>query len=338
MDHLHEQIAQLAAGMMRARGDDLAGIQHLDATPLPDKRAIHAMLDKLLELLFPGYYGGGVPFAHLDLRIQMLAAEVAETLRQQTFREAQHLCRRAQPDCAECHRYADEVAGTMLAELPQVRRTLDEDACAAYRNDPAASGYDEIFFSYPGMEAVAVHRLAHVLNRQGLVLLPRIMSEWAHMRTGIDIHPGAAIGAGFFIDHGTGVVIGETTTIGEHVTLYQGVTLGALNFPRDGQGNVIRGAKRHPTIEDEVVIYAGATILGGETVIGRGAVIGGNVWLTESVPPGSRVVIGKPDLRIIQRKDAPPAPLLAAAAGAHAQEPPRRLPPCAVDGKTRCER
>jgi len=164
------------------------------------------------------------------------------------------------------------------------------DAEAAYKGDPAARNIDEVILAYPGFYAIFVHRVAHEFRKLGLDLMARIMSEYAHSKTGIDIHPGATIGESFFIDHGTGVVIGETTEIGKNAKIYQGVTLGALSFPKDHDGNIIKGQKRHPTIEDNVTIYAGATILGGNTVIGEGAVIGGNVWITESVPPHYKVV------------------------------------------------
>ena len=176
---------------------------------------------------------------------------------------------------------------------------LATDVEAAYEGDPAATSFDEIIFSYPSIYAVMVYRLAHVLYKMRVPLIPRIMTEHAHHRTGIDIHPGTEIGTHFFIDHGTGVVIGGTAVIGNHVKLYQGVTLGAFSFDKDASGELVRNTKRHPTIEDDVVIYAGATILGGETVIGRGSVIGGNVWLTHSVPPGTRVLQDSPNLRII---------------------------------------
>lgn len=178
----------------------------------------------------------------------------------------------------------------IIRELPFIKKLLDLDVVAAYRGDPAARNYDEIILAYPGFYAVFTHRIAYEFQKRGLDLVARIMSEHAHSKTGIDIHPGASIGTGFFIDHGTGVVIGETTIIGNNVKVYQGVTLGALSFPKDEDGNIIRGKKRHPTIEDNVTIYAGATILGGDTVIGEGAVIGGNVWITESVPPNCKVV------------------------------------------------
>ncbi len=169
---------------------------------------------------------------------------------------------------------------------------------AAVEGDPAAKGYHEIVFCYPGLEAVTVYRIAHELTLLDVPLIPRIMTEFVHGKTGIDIHPGARIGRSFFIDHGTGVVVGETCDIGDHVKLYQGVTLGALSFPRDADGNIIRGKKRHPTLEDDVVVYANATILGGDTVIGHHSVIGSNVWLTSSVDPFTTVVMEKPSLRM----------------------------------------
>lgn len=195
---------------------------------------------------------------------------------------------------------ASEITERFLARLPRVRALLAEDVEAAYEGDPAATGYAEILVSYPSLHAVTIQRLAHELDGLGVPLLPRIMTEHAHCRYGIDIHPAARIGRQFFIDHGTGVVIGGTTVIGDRVKLYQGVTLGALSFPRDPDGKMIRGRKRHPTLEDDVTIYAGATILGGDTVIGAGSVIGGNVWLTESVPPGTRVQIKPPAQRVHQ--------------------------------------
>ncbi len=172
---------------------------------------------------------------------------------------------------------------------------------AAYDGDPAATGCEEVILAYPGFRAIFTYRIAHELHLLGVPLIPRIMTEFAHQETGVDIHPGARIGRSFFIDHGTGVVIGETTRIGDHVKLYQGVTLGALSFPKDERGRLIRGTKRHPTVEDGVVVYAGATILGGETVIGSGSVIGGSVWLTTSVPPGTRVTLQGDQLKLEPR-------------------------------------
>ncbi len=187
-------------------------------------------------------------------------------------------------------RKAKEIVAEFVRALPEIKRLVDSDVEAAYEGDPAATSPMEVVMAYPGLYAVAIHRLAHELYRLKVPIIPRVMSELAHSKTGIDIHPGATIGERFFIDHGTGVVIGETTVIGRNVKLYQGVTLGALSFDKDPTtGALVKGVKRHPNVEDDVVIYAGATILGGNTVIGRGSEIGGNVWLRESVPPFSRV-------------------------------------------------
>ena len=218
-----------------------------------------------------------------------------EALAEQITLAIRHECLRHDQPCTDCLNRGHESAVAFLEELPKLRRILARDVVAAYEGDPAAKGYDEIIFSYPGVFAVTVYRIAHQLHHQGVPLIPRIMTEYAHSLTGIDIHPGAHIGERFFIDHGTGVVVGETTIIGDRVRVYQGVTLGALSLPRDSVER-LRTAKRHPTIEDDVVIYSGATILGGETVIGARSVIGGNVWITESVPPDTRVFLKKPEL------------------------------------------
>jgi serine O-acetyltransferase len=203
-------------------------------------------------------------------------------------------CKMEDCDSCDCDKIAGDAAISLINAIPEVREYLLSDIVAAYRGDPAAQSYDEVVMSYPCIEAIATHRIAHELYKKDIPLIPRVMSERAHSRTGIDIHPGATIGKYFFIDHGTGVVIGETTTIGENVKLYQGVTLGALSFPLDENGNPIKGVKRHPDIQDDVIIYSGATILGGETVIGKGSVIGGSVWITHSVPPGSKIYNKQP--------------------------------------------
>ena len=196
-------------------------------------------------------------------------------------------------------RSAKEIVAAFVARLPEVRRLVETDISAAYDGDPAASSRMEVVMAYPGLYAVTIHRLAHELYRLGVPIIPRVMSEFAHSKTGIDIHPGATIGERFFIDHGTGVVIGETTVIGRNVRLYQGVTLGGLSFAKDTSGALVKGLKRHPNIEDNVVIYANATILGGETTIGHDSEIGGNVWLKDSVPPYSRVY-NKPPAPVIK--------------------------------------
>ena len=197
-------------------------------------------------------------------------------------------------ECGDCRAKAESAVIHLVSELPAIKRVLEDDIQAAYDGDPAAKSLMEIVMSYPGLHAIAVQRIAHLLYEKDVPLIPRVMSELAHSRTGIDIHPGARIGAGFFIDHGTGVVIGETCVIGRNVKLYQGVTLGALSFPKDANGNPIKGIKRHPEVRDGVTVYAGATILGGDTVVGEGSVIGGNVWLTHSVPPHSTVYNAQP--------------------------------------------
>ncbi|HMM33700.1 MAG TPA: serine acetyltransferase, partial [Thermoanaerobaculia bacterium] len=202
-------------------------------------------------------------------------------------------------------RHAREVVTELFERLPEVADRVAEDVQAAYDGDPAAQGFDELILAYPGVKAIFTYRIAHELHRMGVRLIPRVMTEFAHNETGVDIHPGATIGRSFFIDHGTGVVIGETTTIGDRVKIYQGVTLGALSFPKNEHGELIRGVKRHPTVEDDVVIYAGATILGGSTVIGCGSVIGGSVWLTTSVPAFTRVTLAGEQLRFEPR--TPPA-------------------------------
>jgi serine O-acetyltransferase len=195
---------------------------------------------------------------------------------------------------------AEDLTARFISRLVDLRAMLSEDVEAAYAGDPAANGYDEIVVAYPAIRALAIHRIAHELNSYGVPLLPRIVSEYAHDRTGIDIHPGAHVGRHFFIDHGTGIVIGETAVIGDRVRLYQGVTIGATSIRNR---TALRGKKRHPTIEDDVTIYAGATILGGDTVIGAGSIIGGNVWLTKSVPPGSRVMAEAPRHLVRNSKD-----------------------------------
>ena len=197
-------------------------------------------------------------------------------------------------------RDAKEIVDEFVAALPEVRRLVDTDVQAAYDGDPAATSRMEVVMAYPGLYAVTIHRLAHVLYKLKVPIIPRVMSELAHSKTGIDIHPGATIGERFFIDHGTGVVIGETTIIGRNVRLYQGVTLGGLSFDKDANGALVKGLKRHPNIEDNVVIYANATILGGDTTIGHDSEIGGNVWIKESVPPYSRVY-NKPPAPVIKK-------------------------------------
>jgi serine O-acetyltransferase len=273
-------------------------------SPLPSYSAIVDIVENLKEVIFPGYrrrqklHLGNVLYHVGDLIESLhdnLTEQMARALRHEHDVRNSTRCGGGSDVDFEALGQAKTVQ--FLETIPRIRELLAADVQAAFDGDPAASGPDEIIFCYPGLEAITVQRLAHELYRLQVPYIPRIMTEWAHSRTGIDIHPGANIGASFFIDHGTGVVIGETTDIAANVKIYQGVTLGALSFPKDEQGNIIRGKKRHPTIEENVVIYANATILGGDTVIGANSVIGASVSLSKSVPPNTIVTVEKPQLR-----------------------------------------
>lgn len=272
--------------------------------PLSGQKAVHAVLERLIAVFFPSFQDRpGIPRRlmadHLRYELKQIALELTE----QTQRAVQYQCAHDQcRECDDCHARAADAVARLIDALRNIQCLLHSDIIAAYEGDPAARSNMEVIMSYPGIFAIAVHRIAHVLYRAEVPLIPRIMSEYAHSNTGIDIHPGATIGRGFFIDHGTGVVIGETCTIGEHVKIYQGVTLGALSFKKDADGRLVKGTKRHPNVENNVVIYAGATILGGDTTIGHHSVIGGNVWLTHSVPPYSKVLNQQPS-PLIKSKD-----------------------------------
>jgi len=277
------------------RPPDQTPMQHVGNYELPSMDEVARAVEQCRALLFPGYVGPSVarlPRAELGIVVRERLDELRNTLRRQVYRALHHKTQIANgsvPDhCADCAIQAADVTARFIGQLPALRDLVAGDLRAAYVGDPAASGVDEVIFCYPGVYAITTYRLAHALAREGAALIPRMMTELAHERTGIDIHPGATIGRSFFIDHGTGVVIGETCTIGDRVRVYQGVTLGALTVPY-GAERPPPGAKRHPTIEDDVVIYAGATILGGDTVIGKEAVIGGNAWVTASVPAGAKI-------------------------------------------------
>jgi serine O-acetyltransferase len=284
-------------------------LNHLGHQPLPSREAVVDILADLADVLYPGYarrqnlHIGNVEYyvgELIDGLHDKLTQQIARALRH----EAEDCSQKVQNgDGRDLEAAAQQKTIAFLSRLADLRLVLEKDVQAAYEGDPAARSHYEIVFCYPGLEAITVYRLAHEMLSLGVPLLPRIMTEAAHSKTGIDIHPGANIGPGFFIDHGTGVVIGETCDIGRNVKLYQGVTLGALSFPRDTQGNLVRGKKRHPTLEDEVVVYANATILGGDTVIGHHAVIGSNVWLTHSVAPNTRVLMEEPTLRMRRPED-----------------------------------
>ncbi len=278
-------------------------IQHLDATAMPRRETIIELLSDIESLCFPGYVGRNeVESSNLIYYIGELTNKIYDELSTQIGRCIRHDCVRADDgECRHCLESSKEETISFLKKISKIRKLLSGDVRAAYGGDPAASNLDEIIFAYPGVKAVTIYRVAHELWGQRIPILPRIMTEYAHTITGVDIHPGAVIGENFFIDHGTGVVIGETTEIGDNVQLYQGVTLGALRLPKNAKGELERGVKRHPTIEDNVTIYSGTTILGGETVIGKGSVIGGNLWITQSIPPGSKVVLKVPEIEVIRK-------------------------------------
>ena len=263
---------------------------HVGPEPIPSREAIIDILKRTRRILYPGYF---IPTRVDQVNVRYYfgqeVTELFETLAEQITLAIRHDCIRHNLACTHCEDRGQQAAIDFMKELPQLRELLATDIRAAYAGDPAASSYDEIIFSYPGLFAITVYRIAHLLHHQEIPMIPRIMTEYAHSRTGIDIHPGARIGESFFIDHGTGVVIGETTEIGNRVRIYQGVTLGALSLSRE-ECESLRGQKRHPTIEDDVIIYANATILGGQTILGARSVIGGNVWLTEDVPPQTLVM------------------------------------------------
>ena len=278
--------------------EECGAIHHLGHSPLPSYREVVDILADLREILYPGYG------RRQNLHLGNVAYHVGDLVDGLNNRLAQQIARAFRYDCKAANGEADlegkaqAIVIRFLETLPELRHTLAEDVQAAFDGDPAAKSPDEIVFCYPGLSAVTIYRMAHELYGLDVPLIPRMMTEYAHGKTGIDIHPGATIGRRFFIDHGTGVVIGETTRIGEGVKLYQGVTLGALSFPRDEKtGEIVRDAKRHPTIGDGVVIYANATILGGETIIGHHSVIGSSAWVTRSIAPYTIVTIESPRLR-----------------------------------------
>ena len=256
---------------------------------LPSRDAVIALVEDLRSVLFPGYFGtSDLNDESLHYYVGATLARAMQSLEEQIRRGVAFGERHDYETCEHCARTAQQVTKSFLGKIPEIRRLVRSDVDAAYEGDPALKSKDEAIFAYPGIWAVTNQRIAHELHVLGVPLIPRIITEHAHALTGIDIHPGAAIGEKFFIDHGTGVVVGETAVLGRNVRLYQGVTLGAKSFPLDAQGNPIKGIPRHPIVEDDVVVYAGATILGRIT-IGQGSSVGGNVWLTSSVPPGTRV-------------------------------------------------
>jgi serine O-acetyltransferase len=294
-----ETVSQLTNELVASYAK-VGGINHLDGKNLPSKRVVTELTCGLLRLLFPGFFDEKlIHSSEIKVETAALLDSVLGTLEDEIRKSLEYQA----PDGLakkDIPAEAQKIALEFLHSLPRVRETLQTDVQAAFDGDPAAASKEEIIVSYPFVEAIAVQRLAHELYLKQVALIPRIMAEWAHARTGMDLHPGARIGTHFFIDHGTGTVIGETAIIGNHVKMYHGVTLGAKSTAA-GQG--LRGKKRHPTIEDRVTIYPGATILGGDTVIGAGSTIGGNVFIMDSVQPNSLVIYDGLDMRVLSKAD-----------------------------------
>ncbi len=281
----------------------VGGINNIDGSNLPSKQAVGLICEELLRLMFPGFHDS-VPLHTRELR-----EATGTRLTQMMERLEDEICKSMRvhnPECPKARAHA--VLHRFVHRLPEIRLLLKTDVEAAYEGDPAAVSNEEIILSYPSIETITIQRLAHLLYLEQVPLIPRIMTEWAHFRTGIDIHPGAKIGSHFFIDHGTGVVIGETCVIGSHVKLYHGVTLGAKSFQKDDKGQILKGGKRHPNVGDGVTIYPGSTVLGGETTVGEGSTIGGNVFLMQSVPPNSLVYYEETQLKILPKRSSTPHP------------------------------
>ncbi len=295
MRDLREKTREMIDRMVDHVENRATPLFHSSDDPLPQRREVISILRNCQEVLFPGYFGEQLLYKgnlrpHLADQLYILGVSLRQEVGKALLMDMNG------DDRNEVEQRAGEVVYEFMRALPAVMELVAGDVEAAHDGDPAVTCFEEIVLGYPGFKAIWTYRVAHVLYSLGVPLIPRIMTEFAHNETGVDIHPGARIGRWFFIDHGTGVVVGETTDIGDRVKLYQGVTLGALSFPKDERGRLVRGAKRHPTIGDDVVIYAGATILGGETVIGDHSVIGGNVWLTTSVAPRTKVVLSRDQL------------------------------------------
>jgi serine O-acetyltransferase len=281
------------------------GINHLDGKDLPSKKAVIGILEDLLSVLFPGYLGKEkITKANINDYLTQTLKSIYSRLLAEVDKSLKYFCKKPEK-CSEdvCHKLAQIIVGELLEEICRIRILLNGDIQAAYNGDPAARSFDEVILSYPCVLAVSAHRIAHELYIRGVPLIPRIMSEYAHSITGIDIHPGARIGKNFFIDHGTSVIIGETAEIGDNVKIYQGVTLGALSFPKDEKGNPIKGIKRHPTVGNNVIIYSNASILGEKAVIGDDSIIGGNVWITQKIPEGTIVTMKPPELKVSKKSE-----------------------------------
>jgi serine O-acetyltransferase len=299
--HLYKEIPAVVRRLVECSSSKEC-FSHVEPIPIPSHDSVIKLIHQARRILYPGYFTQTILSpANIEYYLGQETTEFFENLSRQIILAIQHDCFRLDQSCSHCSDRGHEIALKFVQKLPEIEAILATDIRATMEGDPAAKGYDEIIFSYPGLIAISIYRIAHELHTLDVPIIPRIMTEHAHSLTGIDIHPGATIGESFFIDHGTGVVVGETTEIGNRVRIYQGVTLGALSLPRDA-GDRYRNKKRHPTIEDEVIVYANTTILGGETVIGRQSVIGGNIWLTESVPPHTKVLLKRPELIYLDKK------------------------------------
>jgi serine O-acetyltransferase len=284
--------------------ETFGGMDHLEGKDLPSKKVVIEVLEDLLTMFFPGYLGKtGITKSNIKYFLGNTLTSVYTRLTGEVDKSLKYICRKIK-ECPEdiCQKRAQVVVKELLEKIPEIRSLLSGDIEAAYNGDPAAVSTEEVIISYPCVLAVTTYRIAHELYLRGVPLIPRIMSEYIHSQTGIDIHPGAKIGKNFFIDHGTGVVIGETAEIGDNVKIYQGVTLGALSFPKDEKGHIIRGRKRHPTVGNNVVIYSGATLLGADAVVGDNVVIGGNVWITSRVASSTKITIAPPELKYKKKK------------------------------------
>lgn len=297
------EVVKTAVSALDETYKDEKGINHLSGANLPSKNEIYQIIDDIEEIIFPGYAREKIiDIKNINYFIGNSISKLYVELYSQVARAFKYQCS-LKDKCSACNieEMTEKAVSNFISSLSELRNKMKLDVEAAYEGDPAAKSFEEIIISYPGLYALMVYRTAHELHINGVPLMPRIMTEYAHSKVGIDIHPGAQIGTSMFIDHGTGVVIGETSIIGNCVKIFQGVTLGALSFPKTPDGKIIRDRKRHPTIEDNVTIYSGATVL-GDIVIGKGSVIGGNVWLTEGLPPNTIVTISKNELTIKTKK------------------------------------
>ncbi len=298
---LHAQVPDVVEKLLSSWSSKSC-YEHISATPIPSQRKIIDIVEQTRRILFPGYFTQNrLHPTNLEFYIGNETTDLYDKVTEQIHMAIRHDCSRNNRPCINCEVISHDLALQFVKKLPEIAETLAKDIDATLAGDPATKSSDEVIFCYPGLFAISVYRIANALFLLEVPTIPRIMTEYAHSKTGIDIHPGATIDAGLFIDHGTGVVIGETTIIGKNVRIYQGVTLGALSLPRNC-GEKLQNQKRHPTLEDNVIVYANTTILGGETTIGEGATIGGNIWLTESVAPGTRVLRRMPELSFSHKK------------------------------------